>query len=101
MRMRGHAEHDDMKYVPPEQLASWTLRDPIARYERHLLEASATEAELSAVVSRLETELAQELAAAESSPPPDAGDGLTGVYGDREIRPPAPPLVLERQARRV
>ena len=29
MRMRGHAEHDDMKYVPPAMLEQWAGRDPI------------------------------------------------------------------------
>ena len=28
-RMRGHAEHDDASYVPPELVAHWEHRDPI------------------------------------------------------------------------
>ncbi len=31
MRMRGHAEHDDMRYVPKELLAEWEARDAIAQ----------------------------------------------------------------------
>ena len=42
MRMRGHAEHDDMKYVPQEMLEEWAKKDPIARYERRLRRAAAT-----------------------------------------------------------
>jgi pyruvate dehydrogenase E1 component alpha subunit/2-oxoisovalerate dehydrogenase E1 component alpha subunit len=86
MRMRGHAEHDDMKYVPKQQLEEWSHKDPIARYEAHLLSAGAEPAELDAIVARLERELEQELAAAEQSPFPDADSGLARVYGDREIR---------------
>ena len=36
MRMRGHAEHDDMKYVPREMLEAWARKDPILRFERRL-----------------------------------------------------------------
>jgi TPP-dependent pyruvate/acetoin dehydrogenase alpha subunit len=75
-----------MKYVPKQQLEEWAQKDPIARYEAHLLSAGASQAELQAIVARLESELQQELAAAEASPFPDADSGLSRVYGDREIR---------------
>ena len=32
MRMRGHAEHDDARYVPPELLEEWRGKDPITRF---------------------------------------------------------------------
>ncbi|MGH2856769.1 MAG: thiamine pyrophosphate-dependent dehydrogenase E1 component subunit alpha, partial [Solirubrobacteraceae bacterium] len=38
MRMHGHAAHDDMKYVPTEQVQEWRRRDPIERQERRLSE---------------------------------------------------------------
>ena len=101
MRMRGHAEHDDMKYVPQEMLEEWSAKDPIARYEAHLTGGTATTEDLRAVVSRLERELAEELAAAEASPLPDAEAGLSRVYGDREVLRPVPPLVLEWEARKA
>ena len=31
MRMHGHAAHDDMKYVPKQQLEEWRAKDPIDR----------------------------------------------------------------------
>ncbi len=31
MRMHGHAAHDDMKYVPAEQIEEWRRKDPIDR----------------------------------------------------------------------
>jgi TPP-dependent pyruvate/acetoin dehydrogenase alpha subunit len=39
MRMHGHAAHDDMKYVPKEQVEEWRKKDPIERQETRLREA--------------------------------------------------------------
>jgi TPP-dependent pyruvate/acetoin dehydrogenase alpha subunit len=36
MRMHGHAAHDDMKYVPVEQVEEWRRKDPIDRQEGRL-----------------------------------------------------------------
>src|SRR5947209_3574401 len=38
MRMHGHAAHDDMRYVPPEQIERWRARDPIALQQARLQE---------------------------------------------------------------
>ena len=35
-RMKGHAEHDDQRYVDPEQLEIWSKKDPIAHLEAWL-----------------------------------------------------------------
>jgi TPP-dependent pyruvate/acetoin dehydrogenase alpha subunit len=99
MRMRGHAEHDDMKYVPKEQVEAWAQKDPIARYEQQLLAAGIAAEELQAVVAKIEALLQAELLAAEASPFPEPRDGLSGVYGDRETKDPTPPLVCEREKR--
>lgn len=100
MRMRGHAEHDDMKYVPREMLEAWAKKDPILRYERHLLERGiADQADLDGLAARIETSLAEDVAFAEASPFPEPGSALAGVYGDREVAPPLPPLVAERERR--
>ena len=37
MRMHGHAAHDDMKYVPTEQVEEWRAKDPIDRQEKRLV----------------------------------------------------------------
>jgi TPP-dependent pyruvate/acetoin dehydrogenase alpha subunit len=101
MRMRGHAEHDDMKYVPREMVEAWAKRDPIGRYEAHLVgQGLADRAELEAVVADLERSLADELAFAEASPLPAHGSGLSGVYADAPVRPPVPALVIEWNTRR-
>ncbi|HLA79717.1 MAG TPA: thiamine pyrophosphate-dependent dehydrogenase E1 component subunit alpha [Vicinamibacteria bacterium] len=101
MRMRGHAEHDDMKYVPADLLDAWAKRDPITRYERRLLDSNrATQKELDEVVAAIEAQLAEDLAWAEASPFPAPDSGLDGVYGDRPVAAPTPPLVLEWERRR-
>src|SRR3954453_6729852 len=46
MRMHGHAAHDDMKYVPKEQVEEWRKKDPIDRQAARVAElASGTAAE--------------------------------------------------------
>jgi pyruvate dehydrogenase E1 component alpha subunit/2-oxoisovalerate dehydrogenase E1 component alpha subunit len=101
MRMKGHAEHDDMKYVPREQVEAWARRDPLMRYEAHLLgPGHVSRAELDTLVARLEQHLNDELALAEASPLPAHGSGFSDVYADRPVRPPVPPLVRDWEARR-
>ena len=39
MRMRGHAVHDDAKYVPEEMFARWRKKDPILVWGRRLKKA--------------------------------------------------------------
>ena len=100
MRMRGHAEHDDMKYVPPGMLEEWAGRDPIDRYERWLVgSGQAPPEELKANTEALDAALQEDLAAAEASPLPDPASGLSDVYADRRVRPPTPPLVAEWKRR--
>ena len=38
MRMHGHAAHDDMKYVPKEQVEEWRRKDPIDRQSARVAE---------------------------------------------------------------
>ena len=101
MRMRGHAEHDDMKYVPREMVEEWAKKDPILRYEGHLLARGlATAEELQGVVARIEAALAEDLAWAEASPFPEPASGMSGVYADRPVPDPVPPVVREWERRR-
>ena len=101
MRMRGHAEHDDMKYVPQSMLEQWAARDPIPRYEKRLLAAHvAAQADLDEIGARIDAGLQEDLAAAEASPMPDPESGLDGVYADRSVAPPTPLLVVEWESRK-
>ncbi len=77
MRMHGHAAHDDMRYVPPELLAHWRERDPIALQERRV-------AELGVDVAALRAEVAHEIEAATqralAMEMPDPGTATDGVF---------------------
>ncbi|HET8979454.1 MAG TPA: thiamine pyrophosphate-dependent enzyme, partial [Solirubrobacteraceae bacterium] len=84
MRMHGHAAHDDMKYVPKEQVQEWRRRDPIERQERRLRELSvdvdALRAEVTAEIDAAATE-------ALAGPMPSPDDVLSGVFCEGEAEP--------------
>ncbi len=84
MRMHGHAAHDDMRYVPPEQLVAWARRDPVERQERRVAALGVDVAAL-----RSEVDAAVEAASAEalSAPLPDPADATRGVFAAGEPRP--------------
>jgi TPP-dependent pyruvate/acetoin dehydrogenase alpha subunit len=81
MRMVGHAQHDAAEYVPREMLAYWKARDPLARYERYMHEHKLWDAGAKAAIdARIEQELAEDLAFAETSPFPPPELAEEGVY---------------------
>ncbi len=81
MRMRGHAIHDNMAYVPTELLETWARRDPIARIEALLRERGLLDdAGLAALLERIDHELDEAQAHAEASPYPDPSEVTQGVY---------------------
>jgi len=79
-RMKGHAEHDSATYVPPEILDEWKAKDPVARYERVLLERGvAAQHDFDAIQQRVRQEIDAATDEAERSPmpkPEEAGLGL-------------------------
>ena len=60
MRMHGHAAHDDMKYVPKEQVEEWRAKDPIDRQARARSRRSASTSTRCAPRSRREIDAAAE-----------------------------------------
>lgn len=81
MRMRGHAHHDDAKYVPPELLQDWEQKDPVRRYEGFLQERGLLTPEIQRQINeRVMAELEDAQAFAERSPLPDPSDLQQGVY---------------------
>jgi TPP-dependent pyruvate/acetoin dehydrogenase alpha subunit len=101
MRMKGHAEHDDMKYVPKEQVDRWAQRDPIALFEKFLRGNGIAAADLLAISSQVDEELTSELASAEASPMPPADSGLTDVYFGSKADDPTPEIVHEARRRKA
>jgi pyruvate dehydrogenase E1 component alpha subunit len=81
MRMRGHAHHDDARYVPVVLLEEWEKRDPIRHYEQVLKEREVLTTPLQREIDeRVEAELEEAQAFAEESPLPDPDDLEKGVY---------------------
>lgn len=77
-RMKGHAEHDDQRYIDPDLLAQWAGKDPLPRFEAWLAQRGWTpEAGLGA---RLEAELLAAAEAALEAPWPDPASLATGVF---------------------
>jgi TPP-dependent pyruvate/acetoin dehydrogenase alpha subunit len=81
MRMHGHAAHDDMKYVPKEQVEEWRKRDPIDRQETRLrdlgVDTEAIRAEVRAAIDAATEE-------ALAMPMPDPATAAEGVFHDGE-----------------
>ncbi len=84
MRMHGHAAHDDMKYVPKEQVEEWRKRDPIELQEARLRELGVDVQELRDEVKAQIGEAVQEALA---GPMPDPATALDGVFCEREAEP--------------
>jgi pyruvate dehydrogenase E1 component alpha subunit len=81
MRMRGHAVHDNMAYVPKRLLEEWQGKDPLLRLERSLRERGLLDdAALADLLGRIEAEIDEALAYAEDCPYPDAATVTQGVY---------------------
>jgi pyruvate dehydrogenase E1 component alpha subunit len=79
MRMHGHAAHDDMRYVPPEQLEEWRAKDPIdrqaARVAREGVDVDSLREEVRALVDAATEE-------ALAMPMPDPATATDGVFHD-------------------
>ncbi len=77
-RMKGHAEHDDQRYVDPELLAQWATKDPLPRFEAWMTQRGwQPDPGLSA---RLERELLTAADAALEAPWPEPASLTPGVF---------------------
>jgi pyruvate dehydrogenase E1 component alpha subunit len=80
LRIHGHAAHDDASYVPAELRAEYAERfDPVARLEERL-RLDGLDGELTRIRDDATATIAEGLAAAEVSPPPDPGELEDGVW---------------------
>jgi len=76
MRMHGHAAHDDMKYVPAEQVEEWRKKDPIDRQEARLRALGADVDAVRAQVRETIDAATQEALAMAMPDPATAADRL-------------------------
>lgn len=97
-RRKGHAEHDDQRYVPPAEIEWWEKHnDPLDRFERHLLEHGvADKAKLEEITADVVREIEEDCAWAESSPMPEPERAAYGVFDEQVVAPALRPQLLER-----
>jgi pyruvate dehydrogenase E1 component alpha subunit/2-oxoisovalerate dehydrogenase E1 component alpha subunit len=94
MRMQGHAQHDDARYMPKELVESWSKKDPIARFRQQLVErGAATAKELDEIDKQTKHYASEEADLAEASPMPDPATVTRGVYAGDDFAEPVLELV--------
>ena len=89
-RRKGHAEHDNQSYQPPEEIERWaTANDPIDRYAQVLRDTlGVSESQFAHIDAEINAELDEAVALAEASPMPEPRDALVGVYADPPVVAP-------------
>src|SRR5436309_3483284 len=80
-RRKGHAEHDDQRYVPEGEIEYWEKHnDPVDRFERFLLDQKiATKESVEEITAEVTREIDEDSEWAESAPmagPEGAGVGV-------------------------
>lgn len=81
MRMRGHSEHDDFKYVSPRLLERWAEYDPVARFEAWVTQAGLVPlSRIKAMHAEVERDVESAYDAASREPDPDPDTATTGVF---------------------
>jgi TPP-dependent pyruvate/acetoin dehydrogenase alpha subunit len=81
MRMKGHAEHDDARYVPKEEYEKWRKKDPILRFEKYLCGKKLMNAEEKAgIEARIEKEIREDVIFSEASPFPPPEDAARPAW---------------------
>jgi TPP-dependent pyruvate/acetoin dehydrogenase alpha subunit len=94
MRMQGHAQHDDARYVPEALLEEWKLKDPLTRYTQVLLGRQiASETEIGDIDTMAKSYAAAEADIAVDEPMPDPLTVTRGVYAGDEFAVPKVELV--------
>jgi pyruvate dehydrogenase E1 component alpha subunit/2-oxoisovalerate dehydrogenase E1 component alpha subunit len=94
-RRKGHAEHDDQRYIPEGEVEHWERRDPLERFHRHLLSKGvATGEKLDEIVADVRREIEEDSAWAESSPMPDPEKAAYNVFDNSIVLPAFRPKVF-------
>ena len=82
MRMHGHAAHDDMKYVPKEQVEEWRAKDPIDRQVRR---AEALGVDVQALRDGVKAEIDAAVEEALQMPMPDPETATDRLFADEPV----------------
>jgi len=95
-RRKGHAEHDDQRYVAAGEIEWWEKNnDPVDRFEKYLLAAGVAKEKLDAITADAIREIDEDCAWAESSPMPDPEQAAFNVFDNSIVPPAIRPKVLE------
>ena len=97
-RRKGHAEHDDQRYVAAGEIEWWEKNnDPLDRFERYLLDCKvAKKKALEEIVAEVSRLIDEDCAWAESSPMPEAEVAAYNVFDNNIVAPAFRPKVLEQ-----
>lgn len=81
MRMKGHAEHDDARYVPKQLFEKWEKRDPIARFRKQLVgDKLITDKKVESMIVELKRQIDEDVEYALAAPMPEGPEALERVY---------------------
>jgi TPP-dependent pyruvate/acetoin dehydrogenase alpha subunit len=82
-RWYGHNIGDSGTWRPPDEIAAWKAKDPIARFREVLLDSGAAiDVELDAIDDEEEQRMRQAIAAADGAPKPDLQCAFEHTYND-------------------
>src|SRR5215467_6565521 len=97
-RRKGHAEHDDQRYVADGEIEWWEKNnDPVDRFETFLINQKiATKEKLDEIDASVVREIDEDCAWAESSPMPEGEQAAYGVFDNNIVPPAFRPKVLEQ-----
>ena len=76
-RRMGHHINDPGDYMPPDEVAAWTNRDPLAAAQDHLTGAGIAPEEITKIDQSIESQVAGAVAFAMKSAEPDVAAFLT------------------------
>ena len=80
-RWHGHTEGDPQAYRTKDEVEEWKKKDPIAKFEKHLVENSVlTQKEADKIKQDMLEEMDKAVDFAESSPPPAPEETLEDVF---------------------
>src|ERR1041385_3200106 len=97
-RRKGHAEHDDQRYVPDGEIEWWEKHnDPIDRFEKFLFDEQnvATKEKLDEITADVMREINEDSDWAESSPMPEGEGAVYEIFDNSIVAPAFRPKILE------
>ncbi len=102
-RMRGHEEASGIKYVPPQLLEEWKVKDPVYNFEQQLIDNFILRPEWPAIIKRELTPLIEadvERALQELDLVPEVQKELADMYAPAPVAPPprsSPPATQHKR----